>query len=80
MKFSKRVMATLGLAPLLAGIATFGSCQTPPPVSQPAHQTVFIVLMENKNWVQIAGSSSAPTSTIPCCPWRPTRSCTSIRR
>ena len=49
MKFTKRVMATLGLAPLLAGIATLGSCQTPPPVSQPHIKTVFIVLMENKN-------------------------------
>ena len=60
MKFSKRVMSTLGLAPLLAGIATFGACQTPPPVSQPHIKTVFIVLMENKNWVQISGSGSAP--------------------
>jgi hypothetical protein len=48
MKFSKRVVAILGLAPLLAGIATFGSCQTPPPVSQPHIKTVFIILMENK--------------------------------
>ena len=59
MKFSKRVMATLGLAPLLAGIATFAACQTPP-VSERHVKTVFIILMENKNWVQIAGSSSAP--------------------
>ena len=34
MKLSMRVMAILGLAPLLAGVATFGSCQTPSPVSQ----------------------------------------------
>src|SRR5260221_412300 len=60
MKFSKRVMATLALIPLLAGITTLGSCQTPPPVSQPRIKTVFIILMENKNWVQIAGSGSAP--------------------
>src|SRR5258708_22825657 len=60
MKLSKRVVAILGLAPLLAGIAPLGSCQTPPPVSQPHIKTVFIILMENKNWAQIAGSSSAP--------------------
>ncbi|TMH53097.1 MAG: phosphoesterase, partial [Betaproteobacteria bacterium] len=61
MKFTKRVMAMLGLAPLLAGIATFGACQTaPPPVSQAHIKTVFIIVMENKNWVQILGSSSAP--------------------
>ena len=60
MKLSKHVMAILGLAPLLTGVATFGSCQTPPPVSQPHIKTVFIILMENKNWAQIAGSSSAP--------------------
>src|SRR6266540_1590639 len=60
MKLSKRVAAILGLAPLLAGLATLGSCQTPPPVSQPRIKTVFIILMENKNWVQIAGSGSAP--------------------
>jgi len=59
MKFSKRVMAALGLAPLLAGIATFAACQTAP-VSPPHIRTVFIILMENKNWVQIAGSTSAP--------------------
>src|SRR6267378_813443 len=53
-------MAMLALTPLLAGVTTFGSCQTPPPVSQPHIKTVFIVLMENKNWVQIAGSGSAP--------------------
>src|SRR3979411_2556787 len=60
MKFPKRVMATLALTPLLAGVATFGSCQTPPPVSQPHIKTVFIVLMENKNWAQISGSGNAP--------------------
>ena len=60
MKLSKRVMVILGLAPLLAGVATFDSCQTPPPVSQAHIKTVFIILMENKNWVQILGSSSAP--------------------
>ena len=60
MKLSMRVMAILGLAPLLAGVATFGSCQTPSPVSQAHIKTVFIILMENKNWAQIAGSSSAP--------------------
>src|SRR6266702_4774614 len=60
MKLSKHVMAILGLAPLLAGVATFGSCQTPPPVSQAQIKTVFIIVMENKNWVQILGSSSAP--------------------
>jgi len=59
MKLSKHVMAILGLAPLLAGVATFASCQTPP-VSQAHIKTVFIILMENKNWVQILGSSSAP--------------------
>jgi phospholipase C len=54
-------MATWGLAPLLAGIATFAACQPPPaPVSQARIKTVFIILMENKNWAQIAGSSSAP--------------------
>src|SRR5437762_8111584 len=54
-------MAMLGLAPLLAGIATFAACQaTPPPVSQAHIKTVFIILMENKNWIQIAGSASAP--------------------
>ena len=58
MKFTKRVIAMLGLAPLL--VATFGSCQTAPPVSQAHIKTVFIILMENKNWVQILGSSSAP--------------------
>ena len=42
MKFSKHVMAILVLAPLLAGVATFGSCQTPPPVSQAQIKTVFI--------------------------------------
>jgi len=31
MKLSMRVHGILGLAPLLAGVATFGSCQTPPP-------------------------------------------------
>src|SRR6266513_913562 len=60
MKFPKFVVAVLALTPLLAGVATFGSCQTPPPVSQPHIKTVFIILMENKNWAQIAGSSSAP--------------------
>src|SRR5258708_14260134 len=60
MKFSKRVLAILGLAPLLAGVATIGSCQTPPPVSKTHIKTVFIILMENKNCVQIAGSGSAP--------------------
>jgi len=60
MKLSKHVMAILGLAALLAGVTTFGSCQTPPPASQAHIKTVFIILMENKNWVQILGSSSAP--------------------
>ncbi len=60
MKLSKHVMAILGLAALLAGVTTFGSCQTPPPASQAHIKTVFLILMENKNWVQILGSSSAP--------------------
>jgi len=59
MKFSKRITAALGLAPLLAGITILAACQTTP-VSQPHVKTVFIILMENKNWVQIVGSSSAP--------------------
>src|SRR2546428_14160323 len=60
MKFPKCVVAMLALTPLLAGLATLGSCQTPPPVSQAHIKTVFIILMENKNWVQILGSGSAP--------------------
>src|SRR5258706_5149932 len=60
MKFSTHVMRMLALTALLAGITPFGSCQTPHPVSQPHIKTVFIILMENKNWAQIAGSSSAP--------------------
>src|SRR4030088_949103 len=61
MKFSKRVVATLGLAPLLAGLPTFAACQIQTPPFPQAHiKTVFIIVMENKNWAQIAGSSSAP--------------------
>src|SRR3989442_15935356 len=60
MKFPKCVVAMLALTPLLAGLATLGSCQTPPPASQAHIKTVFIILMENKNWVQILGSGSAP--------------------
>src|SRR6266702_514083 len=59
MKFSRRVMAALGSTLLLVCI---GACATAgtTPVSQPHIRTVFIILMENKNWLQIAGSSSAP--------------------
>src|SRR3977135_829630 len=60
MKFSKRIMATLGPATLLAVLACFAACQTPPPVSQARIKTVFIIVMENKNWAQITGSASAP--------------------
>ena len=59
MKFSRRIMAALRSTLLLACLsacATAGAA----PVSQPHIKTVFIILMENKNWVQIAGSSSAP--------------------
>ncbi len=59
MRFSQRVMATLGLALLLAGTSTFAACQTTP-ASQRHLKTAFIILMENKNWLQIVGSSSAP--------------------
>src|SRR6266498_2239820 len=59
MKFSRRVMAALGSTLLLACIGACAAAGTTP-VTQPHIRTVFIILMENKNWVQIAGSASAP--------------------
>ena len=60
MKFSQRFTATLGSALLMAGITTFTACRTIPP-SQPRNiKTVFIIVMENKNWSQIVGGTSAP--------------------
>ena len=59
MKFSRRVIAALGSTLLLACIGACAAAGTTP-VSQPHIRTVFIILMENKNWVQILGSSSAP--------------------
>src|SRR5947209_11944642 len=59
MKFSRRVMAALGSTLLLACIGACVAAGTTP-VSQPHIKTVFIILMENKNWLQIAGSASAP--------------------
>ena len=60
MKFSQRVITAWGSGLLLAGIATLAACQTIPVSQQRNIKTVFIILMENKNWLQIAGSSSAP--------------------
>ena len=59
MKCSRRVMAASGLTLLLACIS---ACVTGGATagSQPHIKTVFIILMENKNWLQIVGSSSAP--------------------
>ena len=60
MKFSQRVNAALGSALLIAGITTLTACQTIPP-SQPRNiKTVFIILMENKEWLQIVGGGNAP--------------------
>jgi phospholipase C len=52
-------MAASGLTLLLACIS---ACVTGGATagSQPHIKTVFIILMENKNWLQIAGSGSAP--------------------
>jgi phosphatidylinositol-3-phosphatase len=58
MKFLHRVTAALKCVLLLACVS---ACAAPPATPGPAHiKTVFIILMENKNWIQIAGSASAP--------------------
>jgi hypothetical protein len=58
MKFPHRIIAALQCALLLACTS---ACAAQPAATAPAHiKTVFIILMENKNWIQIAGSASAP--------------------
>jgi phosphatidylinositol-3-phosphatase len=58
MKLLPRVVAALQWALLLACAS---ACAAPAADTGPAHiRTVFIILMENKNWIQIAGSASAP--------------------
>jgi phosphatidylinositol-3-phosphatase len=58
MKFLHRVAAALRWVLLLACAA---ACAAQPAAPASAHiKTVFIILMENKNWIEIAGSASAP--------------------
>src|SRR2546421_9518225 len=63
---SKRVMVILGLAPLLAGVATFDSCQTPPPVSQAHIKTVFIILMEDRKSTRLNSSHDQISYAVFC--------------
>jgi hypothetical protein len=58
MKFSRRVVASLGSAVLLAGTPVFAASAAESK-SQPHIRTVFIILMENKNWLQIIGNHDA---------------------
>jgi phospholipase C len=58
-KFSQRVTAALGSTLLLACLCACAASGAAAG-SQPHIKTVFIILMENQNWLQIAGSSSAP--------------------
>jgi len=58
MKFLHRVIAALQGVLLLACVS---ACAAPPAAGPAPHiKTVFIILMENKNWIEIAGSASAP--------------------
>ncbi len=57
MKFLHRAMAALGLVMLLSGTS---ACAAHPTGSPPHIKTVFLILMENKNWLQIRGNPHAP--------------------
>ena len=52
---------TLGLAVMGAVGGGCGESTTNAPAAGPQHiQTVFVILMENKNWSEIKGNASAP--------------------